>query len=140
MDESEQPAGRFVWTRPQRRVLILLLLVLCIFFAIQYWRHPAHISDPQPPHGARYDEVADRIDPNTADLATLSALPVLGPHKAQDLIDFRESHRVGAAAATQPVFTRAEDLFKIKGFGYATVETLRPFLIFPGEDRPASRP
>jgi hypothetical protein len=137
MGSTDEHAG-WTWTRPQRRVLVALLAVLCPVFALRYACNRAYVPNPPPPHGPRYDEVADRIDPNTADLATLSALPMIGDRRAQDIIDFRDSRRTGSS--DQPVFKSPEDLLRIRGFGRASVETLRPYLLFPPQSRPSTQP
>jgi len=79
---SDREDPSFTWTLPQRRVLLALLAVLLPVLAIRYACNPAYVADPQPPYPSRYEELADRIDPNTADLATLSALPTIGERRA----------------------------------------------------------
>jgi hypothetical protein len=133
-DEASSAATAWAWTRPQRRVLVLLLLILCPALLVRYACNTAYIPDPPPPHGPRYDEVADKIDPNTADVATLAALPMLGDKRAQDIVEYRERKR--AAEPERIVFRRPEDLAAIKGFGRASIDTLRPYLHFPSADRP----
>jgi competence protein ComEA len=129
-DHDEKPRDpAWTWTTPQRRVLAVLLLALCPVLAVRYACNRAYVPDPPPARGPRYDEVADKLDPNTADVASLSALPLIGEKRAQDIVAFREARR--ASTPDRPVFTRPEDLLLIKGFGQASVETLRPYLIFP---------
>jgi competence protein ComEA len=118
----------FGWTSSQRRVLITLLLILCAYFGVRLACNRTYVSDPPPARGPRYDEVADKIDPNTADVETLSALPMIGEKRAQDIVAYREAHRT---SPDQVVFKRPEDLVLIHGFGRASVETLRPYLMFP---------
>ena len=125
--EPEDPS--WAWTLPQRRVLLVLLALLLPTLALRYACNPAYVPDPQPPYPARYEELADKIDPNTADVATLAALPTIGEKRAQDIIDYREQRR--ASAPDRPAFTAAEDLLRIRGFGASSVETLRPYLVFP---------
>ena len=126
MSEKRLPP---LWTPSQRAVVAAGLALLLAYLAIRLWLNPAHVSDPQPDRPARYDELADRIDPNTADAATLAALPGLGPNRAQDIVDYRESFT--HADPTRRPFERPEDLLKIKGIGVSMLETLRPYLIFP---------
>ena len=132
---SDPEDHSWAWTLPQRRVLLALLVVLIPVLAVRYACNPAYVSDPPPPYPARYEELADRIDPNTADLATLSALPMIGEKRAQDLIDYRE--RRLAREPDRPAFTSVEDLLHVRGFGAASVALLRPYLTFP---EPASAP
>ena len=135
-DDDDEPRHAWTWTRSQRRVLAAFLLVLCPVLGVRYACNRAHVPDPPPPQGPRYHEVADRIDPNTADAASLAALPMIGEKRAQDIVDFRDARRT--RAPDRPVFARPEDLLQIKGFGQASVETLRPYLLFP--EPPATRP
>lgn len=103
---------------------MVVLAVLLAFLTYTAIRDRAYVPDPQPPRGTRADQLADRIDPNTADLPALNALPGLGERRATDLIVYRQTHPA-------PAFTRAEDLLRVHGFGTATVEALRPHLTFP---------
>ncbi len=76
-----------------------------------------------PAHAA---ELADKIDPNTADADTLGVLPLIGPKRAADMVAYREQylkqHPGGVA------FKSMNDLMRIKGIGFATVDQLAPFL------------
>ncbi|HEY2585557.1 MAG TPA: helix-hairpin-helix domain-containing protein [Tepidisphaeraceae bacterium] len=127
----------FGWSLPQRRALLSLLTVLLLFLSIRFVLDRSHVPDPQPPEGSRAGELASRIDPNTADWQTLSAIPTLGPKRAKDIVAFRE--RARAADPTAIVFRSPTDLLRIRGIGEATIENLRPYLIFPS-DLPAARP
>jgi hypothetical protein len=136
--DSRQAEPAWTWTRPQRRVLVLGLLVLCPALALRYACNRAYVPDPPPAQGPRYDEVADKIDPNTADVASLAALPMIGDKRAQDIVNYRERRK--ASEPGRVVFTRPEDFLPIRGFGRASVETLRPYLLFPPAVPPATRP
>jgi len=118
-----------MWTPRHRGVLAGFVGVLSIVLAIRLWLHRAYISDPQPIQSARHDELADRIDPNTAPWQELAVLPQLGEKRAKEIVAYREryiaDHPGGVA------FKRAEDLSAIRGIGAATLETLRPHLMFP---------
>jgi DNA uptake protein ComE-like DNA-binding protein len=107
--------------------VIVLLIVVSLYGAGRYWRNRSYVSNPQPEPPAMASELADRIDPNTADVATLSALPLIGERKARDIIAWRDAQK------TQPAFRGPDDLLKIKGIGVSTVKQLEPYLIFPKE-------
>lgn len=135
--EAPEAAHPLAWNRSQRRALLALLTVLLVVLLIRYALNPAFISDPQPEHPAGADRLANRIDPNTADLQTLAFMPTLGEKRAQAIIDFRTQRQ--RLHPGHQVFHVPEDLLAIKGFGPATVDNLRPFLIFP-KTQPTSMP
>ena len=128
-----------LWTARQRRAIVILLAAVLGYLTIRLIRNPIDVADPQPRDGPRAAELADQIDPNTADVATLAALPMIGPRRAQDIVEYRE--RRTAANPGTPAFTRVEDLLRIRGFGSAMIEHVRPFLTFPRpNESPTTRP
>lgn len=128
-----------LWTAGQRRAIVILLAAILIYLTIRLIRNPVYVSDPQPRDGPRAAELADRIDPNTADVATLAALPMIGQRRAQDIVEYRE--RFMAQNPGRRAFTRVEDLLRIRGFGTAMIEHVRPYLVFSRQDpSPATRP
>jgi DNA uptake protein ComE-like DNA-binding protein len=133
--EDKQPV--WTWTLGQRRALLALLFGLVIYVGIRLATNRAYVPDPPPPHGARYDEVVDKIDPNSADVPTLAALPLIGEKRAQQIVEYREKRR--AELHGRPAFRSEDDLLLMKGFGRASLQTLRPYLVFPST-QPISRP
>lgn len=69
-------------------------------------------------------DIRCRIDPNVADVWTLTLLPSIGPQRAAALTAYREQ-TPGTA------FRVAEDLMAVHGVGPVTVDRLRPYLSFP---------
>lgn len=131
------PQAPQLWTLGQRVALLAIVAALFLYLAIRYFLNPTYVSNPQPAEPSRASELVDRIDPNTADVATLAALPTLGEKRAKLIVDFRESRR--AAKPNGVVFERLEDLLRIRGIGVATIDQLRPFLTFP-TTAPSARP
>ena len=129
---SDGPA--FAWTAQQRRALLAILTLLCLGLGIRYACNPTFVSDPQPEHPALYRDLADRVDPNTADLNTLTAIPNLGEKRAEAIIEFRELR--ARQHPREPAFHVVEDLMAVRGIGPAMVDNLKPYLIFPA--RPAA--
>lgn len=119
------------WTSSQRVAVAVLIGVILSVVIVRWRLNPAYIADPQPEHPSRESELADRIDLNTADAATLSALPLIGDRKARDIVAYRERHL--AKNADQPAFRELNDLLRIKGIGAATTAQLEPYLTFPGK-------
>ena len=92
-------------------------------------REPATIDDPQPVVGDRAAELADRLDPNTADWTELAALPGLGEKRARAIVARRDL--VHGRHADAVAFSTPADLHYVPGFGPATVEAVKPYLVFP---------
>src|SRR5687767_1532897 len=118
-----------LWAPPQRGVLIVFVLILCSVLLICLARDRMYVSNPPPPRAERYDELADRIDPNVATWQELAVLPQIGEKRAKEIIAYREGFV--ARKPYRPAFERAQDLMEVKGIGPALLETLRPHLEFP---------
>ena len=134
--EPDAHPSPLTWTRSQRRVLLAFLSVLCVVLLVRYALNPAYVSDPQPEVPARFHELADRIDPNTADWQTLAVLPGIGEKRAKDIVEYRE--RVRAGDPTRVVFDAEGDLLYVKGIGPAMVSAMKPYLQFPPAPAPAT--
>ena len=117
------------WTSAQRRVLIFLTGLVLAYIAFRLVRDRSTVPDPPPFRGARSTELRDRIDPNTADIATLAALPGLGEKRAAEFVQFRQE--LLRQSPGRPPFAKPEDLLKIKGIGYAMMMQLAPYMVFP---------
>ncbi|MCC7351877.1 MAG: helix-hairpin-helix domain-containing protein [Phycisphaerales bacterium] len=117
------------WTRRQRRVLGVGLLVLLVGYGAWWAGHRRFIPIHERGDSHGMDELADRLDVNTASREDLAALPALGLSRAGVIVEYREEfvrRHPGSKA-----FERAEDLLKVKGIGVAMVEQLRAYLEFP---------
>ena len=117
------------WTLAQRRVVLAIIVALLAYLAIEYRLNPTQVSDPQPPEGRRFNELADRLDPNTADAAAFAAIPQLGEKKAEQIVEYRQEFV--RSHPGQPAFAEPHDLLKIKGIGISTMNNMEPFLVFP---------
>lgn len=104
---------------------MLCLAISLVALILLLWNR-VFVADPLVGSGPRAAELLDRIDPNTADVGLLSALPALGERRALDIIEFREAHRQSDPQGR--VFRRPEDLMQVKGIGVAIVDQVRPFL------------
>lgn len=65
------------------------------------------------------------INPNTAEIPSLIRLPGIGPARARDIVEYRNSPDI-----EKPAFKCAADLEKIKGIGPKTAEKIGPYLCF----------
>lgn len=123
------PAARFSLTQRQVVVLAILLIIGSTYATIRLAFHRAIIADPQPAFGERADELANQIDLETADWATLAVLPGIGPAKAKDILAKRDELHL--RNPNTRAFNTPEDLYRVKGIAATTVEKIRPYLLFP---------
>jgi DNA uptake protein ComE-like DNA-binding protein len=125
------------YTDRQRRAMVA---VLAVVFAVLLWRvarDRSYVSDPQPVRPTRFDELADRLDPNTAPWEELVALPTLGEKRAKAIVEYRDEWR--ARHPGEPAFKALIDLAAVKGIGASTLETIGPHVMFPPSATPALR-
>lgn len=120
---------RLTWTLRQRRgMAVVITVVLCVLL----WRaigNRAYISDPQPIIPARFHDLADRFDPNTASWQELAAIPSLGERRARAIVEHREDwlkRHPGELPYNEPL-----DLAAVPGIGATMIEQMSPHLKFP---------
>jgi len=67
-------------------------ILACVLVVLLYraFRDQSYVSDPQPHVPARFGELADKLDPNTATWEELVALPQLGEKRAKGIVEHRE--------------------------------------------------
>jgi DNA uptake protein ComE-like DNA-binding protein len=118
-----------IWSASQRRGLLVLLAIFAGALAIEWARNRLWLPNPLPAHGPAAAELADRIDPNSADWQTLSALPGIGEKRAQQIVAYRQ--RRVADRPGRAVFGTIEDLGLVSGIGPETRAKLAPYLMFP---------
>lgn len=119
------------WTHRQRRVMGAGLLVLLAGYGAWWAAHRRFIPLRERGDLRQMDRLADRLDPNVASREELAALPVLGLSRAGRIVAYREVYLRGHPG--KAAFLREEDLLRVEGIGVATLEQLRPFLVFAGE-------
>ena len=118
-------------------MLIAFILTLSAILLLRLACQRMYVSNPPPPRGERFEELASRIDPNIATWQELAVLPAIGEKRAKEIIAYREMFV--ARQPTAVAFARTEDLMRIPGIGPAMVETLRPHLLFPAATQPATQ-
>jgi DNA uptake protein ComE-like DNA-binding protein len=120
--------ARGLWTLSQRRGLVALLTIIVVILAIRLAMNPLTIGQNPPASGPAADQLADRIDPNTASAAELAAIPSLGEVRAGEIVEYRQ--RFLADHPGELAFAKPPDLERVPGIGTATSEMLEPYLIF----------
>lgn len=94
-----------------------VFFVLCaLFAAIGLGFAPASFGAKT---GTTTQEIAAKIDINTADAPTLITLPGIGEKTAAAIIDYRK---------TQGNFKSVDDLIEVKGIGEKKLAKIRPYL------------
>jgi hypothetical protein len=119
------------WTTPQRRALLFLGGIFWAALAVRWACDRVYLPEGLDIPAPRAADLADRIDPNTADWQTLAAIPSLGEKKAKLIVAYRE--KAIAAGRGPIVFHVAVDLTHIKGIGRSTASNLEPYLMFPSQ-------
>ena len=114
-----------------------ILLIVTAGLGVGYYFNRTEIANPQPDVGRRGAELADRVDPNTADWPTLAALPQIGPAMARRIVEEREAFAAANPGVTP--YREMDDLLRVKGIGPATLANLEPYLILSASS-PATIP
>ncbi len=115
------------WTLSQRRAILFIFSAVVFYLFVVALRNRQYIPDPIPTESPLAAQLQDKIDPNTADLATLATLPGLGEKRAQLIIAYREKVQQREPGAV--AFRTMADLLKIRGIGVAMIANLRPYII-----------
>jgi competence ComEA-like helix-hairpin-helix protein len=119
-------------TRTEQVALILLALVLVAgvaYRAISYWRIGQPPLEAVPPA----DGPNFRVNVNTADWATLSAVPGMGPKLSQGIVKLRDSRPDGRLHSL-------DELLEVRGIGQKMLARLKPYLVLDGPTGPAGEP
>ena len=124
-----QPRRRLDAFPASRSLRPLLILVAAGLLAVGLvGRDRLAIGAEPPVFPDRVQAAAEKIDPNTASVASLQRLPGIGPIRAQGIDLYRRD-------PANPPFRTVDDLQRVPGIGAGTVRTLRPYVALPSEAR-----
>ena len=112
------------WTRVDLAVALAFCAALAAALALRHAERPVAVAGEIPLDDQRIRAATERINPNTADAASLQRLPGIGATRAQAIIAYRRTH--GPAPFRAP-----EDLAAVKGIGPGTVRGIAPHLSLP---------
>jgi len=125
-----------VWAPGRRGIILAFLIGLIGFLAVRASLHRNYVPTPQPADGLRAAELADRLDPNTATIPEIAAIPSVGDKLATTIVEYRDSFM--RLHPGQRVFEKPSDLMRVRGIGPARMEALSTYLVFPAT-RPATK-
>jgi len=114
--------------RLSKLLTVLLALALCGALSMILSSSPAE-QTPKTPR--KKPALSGKVNINTATLEQLEQLPRIGRKIAQSIIEYRTHNGL---------FTKAEDLTRIRGIGEKTVEELLDFIIVKGTTTLKSMP
>jgi DNA uptake protein ComE-like DNA-binding protein len=123
------------WTAADRRALTVLLAVAA---AAVLWSAAGRRSvagDPLGVDAAKVEAVRERIDPNTAEAASLRRVPGIGPVLAGRIVDVARRRR--QAGVGRP-FVHLEDLDDVPGIGPGILRRVEPWLALPRRPDPTA--
>lgn len=122
-------------SQTERKVLAVLTLFLILGMGVRWYQKENSKVDLKVVPSQELDFVKQKfeenrlkkkqVDLNTATSQELEELPGIGPKLAQQIIRYRE---------TVKTFSSPEEVLKIKGFGKARYENLRPYLLVNGKE------
>ena len=114
------------WRRADLLALLVLFALAAGAVAVSVLPARAWFPAEPPLDPQRVAAATERIDPNTASVASLRRLPMIGVVKAEAVVAYRTAH------APRP-FRRSEDLAKVHGIGPGLVQRAGGYLIFGPE-------
>jgi len=119
LSRTEQQAELLLWSRGcilAAAAGLLAVLMLSINLYVAHQQPELNVSP-------------ERVNPNTASIASLVRLSGIGRARAVDVVHYRQQHLHDG-----PVFRSPQDLEKIHGIGPKTSAKLAPWLVFKAKD------
>jgi DNA uptake protein ComE-like DNA-binding protein len=129
----------FSWAQPDQVSLLILLLMGSTLLAIAAARGWVDTSELARFDSSRVEAASQKVDPNTASLASFRRLPDVGPLTSAAFIEYRQA--ASRQPQSRPLFLTPADLDSVPYLGPLTIEQFAPYLVFPSPATvPASRP
>ncbi len=113
----------FRLTRSNRTAMLILVAGAIAFLAIDT-RGQLRFTVTAPVDTVKITAASQRLNPNTASVASLRRLPRIGVTRAKRIVHYRQNHGPSA-------FTTASDLRNVPGIGPGTARTVAPYLTLP---------
>jgi len=104
--------------------IIVLCLCAAVWVTVRLNGPRITFADNPPADAQRLRAAEERIDPNTASVASMLRLRGIGPARAGAIVEYRNSRGTNA-------FEAADDLAEIRGIGPGTVRRIAGELSLP---------
>jgi len=139
---TDPPESAWGFTRTHRIGIAMLAGMLLVLLGIGYLRHPARLDDPVVIVDGKPLGLDGRIDPNTADVVSLSRLPHVSQDMALAIVRYRSDQ---ATSTGDPVVYRTmADIARVKigtrSISKATLDGIRPYLKLVDEPTTPAKP
>lgn len=126
------------WTRTHRIGIGVIVIATAAVLTVTLLLRPASVNDPIVVVNGAAVDLPVNIDPNTADVASLSRIPGVGEKTAQAIVDYREAHRADVADGI--VYRKLDDLVAaVKVRNAKARDACRSYMVFPDESAPSPR-
>lgn len=123
---TARPRLDLAWRRPALGALIVACSLAAILLVGRAASGRFALGAGIATDAARVAAAREKINPNTATVASLRRCPHLGPVRAQAIVAYR-------AGREAPAFAAPGDLERVKGIGPGTVRRIAPHLSFADE-------
>ena len=110
------------------KTIWLILAIMAIYCGISYISSKSYVGIKQEEDKKKINEIEGRINPNTANWASMARLPGIGEKLAQAIVDYRKIY--WSENKKSQCFNRCEDLDQVRGIGPVKCEQIRSYLIF----------
>ena len=128
--QSSFDRAQMAYNRRRRYLLLLIIIVLMSVLCLYQWsENRYHVSQLSAAYRQATERLADKVNPNRAEAASLVRLPGIGPMKAQAIIEYRQK-KLATNQKQNIIFSCANDLEQVKGIGPGTVENIKEYLVF----------
>jgi DNA uptake protein ComE-like DNA-binding protein len=127
MSPSARPAVSLLWRRGDLAALLALLVVWAVVLSWQAVHRSADLAEPPAVEEKWVEAASERIDPNTASVASLRRLPQVGPVRAEAIVRYRQT----ASRPDRAAFVYLEDLQNVPHMDHNAVLRMESFISLP---------
>jgi DNA uptake protein ComE-like DNA-binding protein len=137
VSRSVRPVVSLLWRRGDLAALLALLAVWAVVLSWQAVHRSADLAEPPAVEEKWVESTSQRIDPNTASVASLRRLPQVGAVRAEAIVRYRQA----ASRPGRPAFVYLEDLQSVPRMDHNAVLRMESLVSLPPRgDEAATKP